>query len=173
MLPGRGVSPVTFPTELIYMRHTMTIAAALALAAVHATPAAAQMDVNPPSFAASVAPLPAALTPEPAPPAEAAARISVRRMLISTGVGTLAGAGAGLIIGAITTDGCQDDEEWCILGWEEEVAIHGVAGAMVGAAVGAVYGLVSSPRRTDTRPAPVTVSSSTDGAVTVGVTLRH
>ena len=152
----------------------MTVAAALVLAAAYATPAGAQMEVNPPSFGLAAAPLPAALSPEPAaPPDEAAARISARRFLVSTGLGALAGAGAGLVIGAITTDGCQDDEEWCILGWEEEVAIHGVAGAMVGAGVGAIYGLVSSPRRTDTLPAPVTVAPSADGAVTVGVTLRH
>ena len=156
------------------MRYTMTIAAAFALAAVHATPAAAQMEANGPSFAESPAPLPAALTPEPAAAAEAAtARISARRVLISAGVGTLAGAGAGLLVGAITTDGCQQDEDWCILGWEEEVAIHGVVGAMVGAGVGAVYGLVTSPRRAVARPAPVTVSSSTDGVVTIGVMLRH
>jgi hypothetical protein len=156
------------------MRYTMTLAAALVLAAAHATPAVAQTEANRPIFAAVASPLPAALTPEPVAPADdAMARISTRRFLISTGVGALAGAGAGLVIGAITTDGCQDDEEWCILGWEEEVAIHGVAGAMVGAGVGAIYGLVSSPRRTDTRPAPVSVVPSTDGAVTVGVTLRH
>ena len=156
------------------MRYTIAIAAAPVLAAAYATPAAAQTEVNRPVFAAAAAPLPAALTPDPIVAADdATARISARRFLISTGVGALAGAGAGLVIGAITTDGCQDDEEWCVLGWEEEVAIHGVAGAMVGAGVGAIYGLVSSPRRTDTRPAPVTVAPSTDAAVTVGVTLRH
>lgn len=171
---GDALRPITFPIERMHMRHPTTIAAALALAAVHATPAAAQTEVNPPSFAAAAAPLPAALTPPPAAPAEEAmARISARRVFVSAGIGTLAGAGAGLIVGAITTDGCQDGEDWCILSWEEEVAIHGVAGAMVGAGVGAIYGLVTSPRRTDTRPAPVTVSPSTDGAVTIGVTLRH
>jgi hypothetical protein len=156
------------------MRQTMTIAAALVLAAAYTMPAAAQTEVNSPSFAAAIAPLPDALTPDPIVAADdAAGRISTRRFLVSTGVGALAGAGAGLVIGAITTDGCQDDEEWCILGWEEEVAIHGVAGAMVGAGIGAIYGLVSGPRRTDTRPAPVSVVPSTDGAVKVGVTLRH
>ncbi|HEV3050143.1 MAG TPA: hypothetical protein VGX50_07535 [Longimicrobium sp.] len=156
------------------MRYTTTIAAALVLAAAYTTPAAAQTEVNSRSFAAAIAPLPAALTPDPVVAADdATGRISARRFLISTGVGALAGAGAGLVIGAITTDGCQDDEEWCILGWEEEVAIHGVAGAMVGAGIGAIYGLVSGPRRTDTRPTPVSVVPSTDGAVTVGVTLRH
>jgi hypothetical protein len=156
------------------MRYTMTIAAALVLAAACATPAAAQTEVNPPAFAAAVTPLPAMLTPEAtAPTDDATAPISMRRFLITTGVGALAGAGAGLVIGAITTDGCQDGEDWCILTWEEEVALHGMVGAMVGAGVGAIYGLVSSPRRTDTRQAPVTVVPSTDGAVTVGVTLRH
>ena len=156
------------------MRHTSTIAAALVLAAAYAMPAAAQTEANPPSFALAAAPLAAPLTPEPAATADdSAGRISARRFLISTGVGALAGAVAGLVVGTITTDGCRNDESWCILGWEEEVAIHGVAGAMVGAGVGAIYGLVSSPRRTDTRPAPVTVAPSTDAAVTVGVTLRH
>ena len=100
-------------------------------------------------------------------------RISARRVFVSAGIGTLAGAGAGLLIGAITTDGCQPDESWCILGWEEEVAIHGVAGAMVGAGIGAVYGLVTSPRqpRPDTRP--ITVAPAADGGLSVGLTLRH
>jgi hypothetical protein len=83
------------------------------------------------------------------------------------------GAGTGLVVGAITTDGCQRGEEWCILTWQEEVAIHGVAGAMVGAGVGAIYGLVSAPRRVDTRSAPVSVAPAMDGGVRVGLTLRH
>ncbi|MBW3572301.1 MAG: hypothetical protein KY467_14465, partial [Gemmatimonadetes bacterium] len=69
------------------------------------------------------------------------------------GSGTRAGAGAGLRVGAIMTDGGQPGEAWCILGWEEVVAIHGVAGAMVGAGAGAVYGLVSGPGRPRTEPA--------------------
>jgi hypothetical protein len=93
-------------------------------------------------------------------------------VFVSAGIGTLAGASAGLVVGAITTDGCQPDESWCILGWEEEVAIHGVAGAMVGAGIGAVYGLISSPR-TPRTPAPVAVAPAADGGVSVGLTLRH
>jgi hypothetical protein len=94
-------------------------------------------------------------------------------VFVSAGIGTLAGAGAGLLVGAITTDGCQPDESWCILGWEEEVAIHGVAGAMVGAGIGAVYGLVSHPRTPRTQPSPVAVTPAADGGLSVGLTLRH
>src|SRR5687767_3843715 len=111
------------------MRFKISIAAALAFAAIHAAPTAAQMQA-PPRPAAATTPLPASLVPGARPSAdEAVSRISVRRVFISAGIGTLAGAGAGLVIGALTTDGCQPDESWCILGWEEEVAIHGVAGA--------------------------------------------
>ena len=140
-----------------------------------AMPAAAQAEVIPQQTPSSaITPLPASLVPDAQPAAEEArARISARRVFVSAGIGTLAGAGAGLLIGAITTDGCQPDESWCILGWEEEVAIHGVAGAMVGAGIGAVYGLVTSPRqpRPDTRP--ITVAPAADGGLSVGLTLRH
>jgi len=157
------------------MRFKLSIVAALAFAGIPATDSAAQTEVNPPAFAAStLAPLPASLVPDTGPAGDVApVRISARRVLISTGIGTLAGAGAGLLLGAVTTDGCQDDEEWCILGWEEEVAIHGVAGAMVGAGVGALYGLVSGSRRPAAQPRPITVAPAADGALTVGLTLRH
>jgi hypothetical protein len=156
------------------MRYTIATAATLLIASIQAIPAAGQMEVNPQSAAATaITPLPASLVPDAQPAAEAEARISVRRVFVSAGIGTLAGAGAGLLIGAITTDGCQPDESWCILGWEEEVAIHGVAGAMVGAGIGAVYGLVTSPRqpRTDTRP--ITIAPAPGGSLSVGLTLRH
>ena len=154
------------------MRYRMSIAAALAFAAIQTTSAAAQVDANPPASTASVVtPLPASLVPDADPAAgEATARISARRVLVSAGIGTLAGAGAGLLVGAITTDGCQPGESWCILGWEEEVAIHGVAGAMVGAGVGALYGLVASPRHRSLRnePAPLTVAAAVEGGLRVG-----
>jgi hypothetical protein len=147
--------------------------AALLIAIMQATPAAAQVKVNPQPTALSAAtPLPAELVPEAAP-AEAPARISARRVFVSAGIGTLAGAGAGLLVGAITTDGCQPDESWCILGWEEEVAIHGFVGAMVGAGAGAIYGLATAPRHSRRAPAPLTVAPAADGGMRVGLTLRH
>ena len=158
------------------MRYTIATAATLLIAGIQAIPAAAQVEVNPRMAAASaVTPLPGSLVPDAQPGAdEAEARISARRVFVSAGIGTLAGAGAGLLVGAIMTDGCEKDEDWCILSWEEEVAIHGVAGAMVGAGIGAVYGLVSSPGqpRTDTT-APITVVPAPGGSVSVGLTLRH
>ncbi|WP_420128406.1 hypothetical protein [Longimicrobium sp.] len=154
----------------------MIATAALLVATIQATPAAAQVDVIPQQTAAvsAVTPLPAALVPG-APPAEdeEAAGFPMRRMFVSTGIGTLAGAGAGLLVGAITTDGCQPDESWCILGWEEEVAIHGVVGAMVGAGAGAIYGLVTAPGPSRQRSAPLTVAPAADGGMHVGLTLRH
>jgi hypothetical protein len=70
------------------MRFTTSIAAALAFAAIHAAPAAAQAAASQPS--ATITPLPALLVPD-APPAanEARARFPMRRVLISTGIGTL------------------------------------------------------------------------------------
>lgn len=158
------------------MRFRISIAAALVFAATHASTAAAQVKVTPqPAAASAITPLPASLVPDAQPVADrAGARISARRVFVSAGIGTLTGAGAGLLVGAITTDGCQPDESWCILGWEEEVAIHGVAGAMVGAGIGAVYGLVTSPRRPRTDTAtPITVAPAPGGSVSVGLTLRH
>lgn len=157
------------------MRFQIGIAAAVAAVVMQAAAAAAQVQAEP-GFAAAgaVTPLPARLTPDAHTGAgDAAAGVSVRRVLVSTGIGALAGAGAGLVVGAITTDGCQPDEDWCILSWEEEVAIHGVAGALAGAGVGAVYGLVSGPRRPRTEPAPVTVAPAPGGSLRVGLTLRH
>jgi hypothetical protein len=158
------------------MRIRIGIAAALVLASAHVTAAKAQqVDVAAVPLAASaLTALPPSLEPDARPASdEAEARIPARRFVVSVGIGALAGAGAGLVIGAITTDGCQPDESWCILGWEEEVAIHGVAGAMVGAGIGAVYALASSPGRSRAEPAPVTVMPATDGGLRVGVTLRH
>ncbi|HEX6369276.1 MAG TPA: hypothetical protein VF006_10105 [Longimicrobium sp.] len=157
------------------MRLKISIAATLVVTALHAMSAAAQVEADPrPAGALAMTPLPASLTPDTQPAAgEATARISARRVFVSAGIGTLAGAGAGLLVGAITTDGCQPDESWCILGWEEEVAIHGVAGAMVGAGIGAIYGLLSSPPRPRTEPAPITVAPAPGGSLSIGLTLRH
>lgn len=158
------------------MRYTTSIAAALLLAGIHANPTTAQTETASRSVAAlsAITPLPASLVPD-APPAadEAEARISARHFLVSVGIGTLAGAGTGLVVGALASDGCGSDEDWCILSWEEEVAIAGVAGAMVGAGVGAVYGLVTSPRRPRAEPAPLTVAPAAAGGVSVGLTVRH
>ncbi|HEX5868830.1 MAG TPA: hypothetical protein VFY65_00370 [Longimicrobium sp.] len=157
------------------MRFKISIAATLIIAGIQATDAAAQTEANPqPTALSTVAPLPASLTPDTAPAGEeASARISVRRVFVSAGIGTLVGAGAGLLVGAVTSDGCRPNEDWCILGWEEEVAIVGIAGAMAGAGIGAIYGLVTSPRQARTEPAPITVAPSTGGSVRVGLTLRH
>ena len=168
-----GAAVPAFP-NVIPMRIPISLAALVLFASVHAAPVAAQSDAAPIPPAPALAPLPAALLPDDAPAAavEAAARFSARRFLVSVGVGTLVGAGTGLVVGAVTADRCQPDE-WCILGWEEEVAIHGVAGAMVGAGVGAVYGLVTGFSDSPSQPAPVTVVPSADSGVRVGVTLRH
>jgi hypothetical protein len=159
------------------MRIQISIAATLVFTAIQAATAAAQVEMNPqPSAASAITPLPASLVPD-APPAaeEAEARISVRRVFVSAGIGTLAGAGAGLLIGAITTaDGCgRGVDDWCILTREEEIALHAMVGAMAGAGIGAVYGLVTSPRQPRTDTAPITVAPSPGGSVSVGVTLRH
>lgn len=153
----------------------MIVTAALLVATIQATPAAAQVEVNSQQTSVSaVTPLPAALVPDAQPTGdEAEAGFPVRRMFVSAGIGTLAGAGAGLLIGAITTDGCQPDEDWCIFSWEEEVAMHGVAGAMVGAGVGAIYGVVTAPRHARRQSAPLTVAPAAVGGMSVSLTLRH
>lgn len=157
------------------MRFRIILATAAALASVHAGTAAAQTDFDLPTNAAStVAPLPASLVPDADErAAESTSRISVRRVLVSTGVGMLAGAGTGLMLGAMTSHGCREGEEWCILTREEEIAIAGVAGAMAGAGIGALYGLFSGPRRASAEPAPVSITPAANGGLTVGLTLRH
>lgn len=158
------------------MRYTTSIAAALLVAGIHATPAAAQVQTaqRPLAATSAITPLPASLVPDAAPAADQAeSRISARHFLVSVGIGTLVGAGTGLVVGALASDGCGAQDDWCILSYEEEVAIAGVGGAMVGAAVGAVYGLVTSPRRPRAEPAPLTVAPAAAGGVSVGLTLRH
>lgn len=151
-----------------------TTHAALVLASIHATSAAAQT-VDPPIYAASaLVPLPASLVPDvDEGTAESASRISVRRVLVSTGVGALAGAGAGLVIGTLASDGCGETESWCLFSREEEVALATAAGAVVGTGVGAVYGIVTGIRRPARDRAPVTLAPAASGGVAVGLTVRH
>jgi hypothetical protein len=149
--------------------------AAIVLASIHATTAAAQT-VDPPLYAASaITPLPASLLPDDVDEraAGSASRISVRRVLVSTGVGALVGAGAGLVLGGLVSDGCGDTESWCLFSQEEEIALTTVAGAVVGAGAGAVYGIVTGLLQPARDPAPVTLAPSTSGGVAVGLTLRH
>lgn len=169
----RGLNPAFGPAYIIHMRFKITLAA-LVLASLHATAAAAQT-VDPPVHAASaLVPLPASLVPDvDAGMAESTSRISARRVLVSTGVGALIGAGTGLVVGALASDGCGHDEDWCLFSPEEEIALTGVAGAIVGAGVGAVYGIVTGIRQPARNPAPVTLAPAANGGLTVGLTLRH
>jgi hypothetical protein len=155
------------------MRFKITLAALL-LASTHATAAAAQTG-DPPAYAASaIAPLPASLVPDvDERTVESASRISARRVLVSTGVGALVGAGAGLIIGTLASDGCGEVEDWCLFSREEEVALTTGAGAIVGAGIGAIYGIVTGIRQPARDRAPVTLAPATSGGVAVGLTLRH
>ncbi|HEY0019825.1 MAG TPA: hypothetical protein VGC13_26230 [Longimicrobium sp.] len=154
------------------MRFKITFAA-LVLASTYATAAAAQT-VDLPYAASAIAPLPASLVPDvDERTAAGAPRISVRRVLVSTGVGALAGAGAGLIIGTLASDGCGEVEDWCLFSREEEIALTTGAGAIVGAGIGALYGIVTGIRRPARDRAPVTLVPATNGGVAVGLTLRH
>ncbi len=160
------------------MRFPISLAAAVLFACAHATAAAAaaQTEAHLPINAASaITPLPASLVPDDVDEraAESASRISARRVLVSTGVGALVGAGAGLVVGGIVSGECRDDESWCLFSREEEIALTTVAGAVVGAGAGAVYGIVTGLLQPAREPAPVTLAPSTSGGVAVGLTLRH
>jgi hypothetical protein len=151
------------------------ILAAILLAATHATAAAAQTVDSPVYAASAIAPLPASLVPDDVDEraAESASRISVRRVLVSTGVGALVGAGGGLILGTLVSDGCGEVESWCLFSREEEIALTTGAGAIVGAGIGAIYGIVTGLGRPARDRAPVTLVPATNGGVAVGLTLRH